>query len=91
MRLTVLNVAYPLAPAGPDAPGGAEQVLTLLDRALVRKGHTSIVVACEGSRATGDLIEIPRVPAPSTTRPGGRRKRTRGRRSGGRWRGGRSM
>ncbi|TIU34927.1 MAG: glycosyltransferase family 4 protein, partial [Mesorhizobium sp.] len=37
MTLTVLNVAYPLAPVGPDAVGGAEQVLSALDRALVEK------------------------------------------------------
>ncbi|AZO08380.1 MULTISPECIES: glycosyltransferase [unclassified Mesorhizobium] len=57
MTLTVLNVAYPLAPVGPDAVGGAEQVLSMLDRALVQQGHRSIVVACEGSRAAGILVE----------------------------------
>ena len=35
MSMTVLNVAYPLAPVGPDAVGGAEQVLSALDAALV--------------------------------------------------------
>ncbi len=58
--LTVLNVAYPLAPVGPDAVGGAEQVLTQIDTALVRHGHRSIVIACEGSRIAGDLLCIPR-------------------------------
>jgi glycosyltransferase involved in cell wall biosynthesis len=60
MNLTVLNVAYPLAPAGPDAVGGAEQVLSLLDAALVDAGHRSIVLACEGSRPRGELISVPR-------------------------------
>jgi hypothetical protein len=46
MRLTVLSVAYPLAPTGPHAVGGAEQVLTHLDGALTRAGQRSIVVAC---------------------------------------------
>jgi glycosyltransferase involved in cell wall biosynthesis len=59
MTLTVLNVAYPLAPVGPDAVGGAEQVLSTLDRALVRAGHRSIVIGCQGSQASGTLIEIP--------------------------------
>jgi glycosyltransferase involved in cell wall biosynthesis len=59
MRLAVLSVAYPMAPCGPDAAGGAEQVLTRLDRALVSAGHTSVVVACEGSRVEGTLIAIP--------------------------------
>lgn len=59
MGLTVLNVAYPLAPVGNDAVGGAEQVLTHLDRALVRAGHRSIVVACEGSQTAGTLLPTP--------------------------------
>jgi hypothetical protein len=56
----VLSVAYPLAPTGPDAVGGAEQVLTALDEALVAAGHRSIVIACRGSRSAGECIEIPR-------------------------------
>src|ERR1043166_436111 len=59
MKLTVLSVAYPLAPVGPDAVGGAEQVLTHLDFALVRAGHRSIVVACEGSVTAGTLVPTP--------------------------------
>lgn len=56
MRLNVLNVAYPLAPAGPDAVGGAEQILSALDRALVEAGHRSTVVAHEQSRVWGQLL-----------------------------------
>jgi glycosyltransferase involved in cell wall biosynthesis len=59
MKLTVLNVAYPLAPVGPDAVGGAEQVLSALDRALTERGHRSVVIACQGSEAAGDLIAVP--------------------------------
>ncbi|RUV08480.1 glycosyltransferase family 4 protein [Mesorhizobium sp. M1A.F.Ca.IN.020.03.2.1] len=59
MTLTVLNGAYPLAPVGLDAVGGAEQVLSMLDHALVRQGHQSIVVACRGSSAAGTLVETP--------------------------------
>src|SRR5438067_7336215 len=62
--LTVLQVAYPFAPVGPDAIGGAEQVLSLLDEALVAAGHRSIVIACAGSRARGTLIELPSPPSP---------------------------
>ena len=58
--LTILSVAYPLAPVGIDAGGGAEQVLTALDRALAAAGHRSLVVACEGSSAAGQLIEVSR-------------------------------
>ncbi len=58
-RLTILNVAYPRAPVGPDAVGGAEQVLTHIDHALVAAGHRSIVMACAGSNATGELLPAP--------------------------------
>lgn len=57
MTLHVLSVAYPFAAVGPDAVGGAEQVLTVLDAALVAQGHRSIVLARPGSRAAGELIE----------------------------------
>jgi hypothetical protein len=49
MSLTVLNVAYPFARVSPDTAGGAEQVLAMLDDALAEAGHTSIVIAPEGS------------------------------------------
>ncbi len=55
--LTVLSVAYALAPVGPDSVGGAEQVLSTLDHALVRAGQRSLVVACRGSVAAGTLID----------------------------------
>ena len=58
-RLTVLNVAYSLAPVGPDAVGGAEQVLTQLDAALVRAGHRSLVLACEASLSEDTLLTFP--------------------------------
>src|SRR5436853_2382778 len=64
MKLSVLSIAYPLAPMGPDAAGGSEQILTLLDRTLVRGGHRSVVVACEGSRAEGRLLTAPLPPGP---------------------------
>lgn len=60
MALTVLNVAFPLAPVGPAAVGGAEQILTALDAALVRAGHRSLVLACEGSVTHGELHALPR-------------------------------
>jgi len=60
MPLTVISVAYPLTPVGPDAVGGSEQILTLIDSALVRAGHRSIVVACEGSDPQGTLVPTPK-------------------------------
>lgn len=59
MTLTVLSVAYPFAPVTADPAGGAEQVLAQLDRALVRAGHRSIVLACEGSAVAGELVTVP--------------------------------
>jgi glycosyltransferase involved in cell wall biosynthesis len=62
MKMRILNVAYPFAPVGDDAVGGAEQVLTRLDSALVEHGFDSFVMACAGSTCRGTLIESPRVP-----------------------------
>jgi glycosyltransferase involved in cell wall biosynthesis len=60
--LTVLQVAFPLAPVHEAAVGGAEQVVHLLDAALSREGHRSIVVACAGSRVVGELVATPAPP-----------------------------
>lgn len=59
MSLTILSVAYPLAPVRPDTAGGAEQVLATLDWALVAAGHRSIVIAQEGSVVAGELVAVP--------------------------------
>ena len=60
LRLTILSVAYPLAPVTVDTAGGAEQVLASVENAAVEAGHGSIVIACEGSAVAGELIAIPR-------------------------------
>jgi glycosyltransferase involved in cell wall biosynthesis len=62
MPLTVLSVSYSLGHVAPRSAGGAEQVLTALDAALVRSGHRSVVLAPAGSRCDGLLIpaQIPR-------------------------------
>ena len=65
MPLTVLSVAYPFAPAGCAAVGGAEQVLSAIDAGLTAAGHRSIVVACQGSDAAGILYDVP-LPAGET-------------------------
>jgi glycosyltransferase involved in cell wall biosynthesis len=58
MRLRVLSVAFPFAPVSPCSVGGAERILADLDRALVSAGHESVVIACEGSDACGELIPV---------------------------------
>lgn len=67
--LRVLSVAYPLAPVGPDAIGGAEQVLAALDAALVAQGHHSTVIAAEGSTVAGTLVPTPAFPASDAVKP----------------------
>ncbi|MGI8958813.1 MAG: glycosyltransferase family 4 protein [Bryobacteraceae bacterium] len=55
--MTVLSVAYPLLPVGPDSGGGAEQILSLVEQGLVDAGHRSVVIAAKGSKTAGELIE----------------------------------
>ena len=59
MSCTILSVAYPFAPVRSDTAGGAEQVLLTLDRALVRRGYRSVVIAAEGSQVSGELVSAP--------------------------------
>jgi glycosyltransferase involved in cell wall biosynthesis len=63
MQLTVLSIAYPLAPVKPGAVGGAEEILAALDHALVQAGHQSLVVAREGSQIEGILYKTAVPPA----------------------------
>lgn len=56
MKLTVLSVAFTLTAVGPDSVGGAEQILLEIDRGLVHRGHTSLVVAPPESRIAGTLV-----------------------------------
>ena len=60
----ILSVGYPLAPVGPDATGGAEQILATLNTGLVERGVQSIVIACERSSVAGELIALPRPAGP---------------------------
>lgn len=57
MKMTILNIAYPFSLVSADSVGGAEQVLVSIDEALVEAGHQSIVVAAQGSRVRGTLLE----------------------------------
>ena len=57
--ITVLSIAFPFAPVGPNLVGGAEQILSDLDQALTARGDQSLVVACEGSQPSGKLFSIP--------------------------------
>ena len=57
--MTVLSVGYPLARISESTAGGAEQILLMLDHALVRLGHRSLVVAPAGSQTHGLLLPVP--------------------------------
>jgi glycosyltransferase involved in cell wall biosynthesis len=63
MPLTVLNVSYSLARISGNTAGGAEQVLAIIDEALVRAGHRSVVVAPAGSHCRGLLLATPPLPS----------------------------
>jgi hypothetical protein len=56
VSLTVLSVAGTLTAVSPDSVGGAEQILLEIDRGLVLRGHTSLVVASPDSKIAGTLI-----------------------------------
>ena len=52
---TILSVAFPYAPVGPAAVGGAEVILSGIEAALPRLGFRSIVVAHADSQPQGRL------------------------------------
>ena len=58
--MRILSVAYPLAPVSLNSVGGAEQVLAMVERAIVAAGHQSVVVAMEGSMVAGRLCAVQR-------------------------------
>jgi hypothetical protein len=62
MALVVLNIACPFSPLSLDVPGMAERLVAQIDAALVRAGHESIVMACEGSAVEGILLATPKLP-----------------------------
>ena len=62
VSLTVLTVAYPFVPIGPDAVGGTEQIATAMDVAITAAGHRSVVVGCAGSTVAGRLFPVPPCP-----------------------------
>jgi glycosyltransferase involved in cell wall biosynthesis len=59
MNMRVLSVAFPFARVSADPVGGAEQVLSHLDRHLVEQGHDSVVIAPAGSSVRGRLVTLP--------------------------------
>ncbi|HEX2982454.1 MAG TPA: glycosyltransferase [Ignavibacteriales bacterium] len=57
--MKILYAAYPFAPVKEDTPGGAEQILLTLDKASVKYGFDSAVLARADSQVSGRLYDIP--------------------------------
>ncbi len=55
--MRILYIAYPLAPVSAESCGGAEQIVFMLERELHHRGHETTLAACNGSRASGALLE----------------------------------
>ena len=55
----VLSIAFPFAPVGPHAVGGAEVVLSQIEAALPSLGFRSVVVAHAASQPGGRLYPTP--------------------------------
>jgi len=54
--MRILSVAFRDMTVGTAEGGGAEMILSILERGLVERGHDSTVVAREGSRVAGRLL-----------------------------------
>lgn len=54
--MNILYVGYPLLPVNEESCGGAEQVLSALERAMSARGHQTSLAAADGSRCAGELI-----------------------------------
>lgn len=54
--LRILYVAYPLLPVTEESAGGAEQMLSVLERQMAARGHSTVVAACDGSKVAGQLF-----------------------------------
>ncbi len=55
---TILTIAFPFAPVGPAAVGGAEVLLSQVEAALPSLGFRSVVVAHAVSRPVGQLYPV---------------------------------
>ncbi len=62
MSLTIVSAAYALATVGLYSIGGSEQILSLINRALIAAGRRSIVIAGEGSQLAEELISTGLLP-----------------------------
>lgn len=61
-KLRILYVSYPLLPVSDESAGGAEQMLSVLEREIQTRGHSTSVAACEGSIVAGELLVTGKAP-----------------------------
>ena len=54
--LRILYIGYPLLPVSEASAGGAEQMLRVTERQMARRGHSTVVAACDGSQVAGELL-----------------------------------
>src|SRR5437588_7169354 len=55
-RLRILYISYPVLPVSRESCGGAEQVLSAVERLMHQRGHATTVAACAGSQVMGELL-----------------------------------
>lgn len=55
--MRVLSVAFADIAVGTPESGGAEQILSIVERGLLERGCESVVIARKGSRVAGELVE----------------------------------
>lgn len=55
-HLRILYVAYPLLPVSEASAGGAEQMLRVTEGQMRQRGHCTVIAACDGSQAAGELL-----------------------------------
>jgi glycosyltransferase involved in cell wall biosynthesis len=72
-RLRILYVAYPLLAVSEASAGGAEQMLRVTEGQMMQRGHCTVVAACEGSQAAGELLAT----GPAAQQPDGLARRDR--------------
>ena len=58
----ILYVADPLLPVSNESCGGAEQMLSTLEREMARRGYRTAVAGCSGSQVAGHLLSTGSVP-----------------------------
>src|SRR3569832_2330919 len=53
---SILYTAYPLLPVSDESCGGAEQILSTVEREMSSRGYQTTVAACDSSRVSGELF-----------------------------------